>query len=170
MDEIHYELFDRSKHQRDGFQCGKPPLDAFLLTLASQYEKRKLGRTYVAVRPEENRVLGYYTLASGSLPFENLPKKLTKKLPKHPVPVVLLGRLAVDQSMQGKGLGRALLVNALKRVLDLSRSLGIFAVAVEAIDEQAKAFHEKFGFTPLLDYEFHLCLPLATIEGAETGD
>ena len=154
---------DRS-HEREQFRCGKPPLDHFLHALVSQYEKRKLGRTYVAVRPGENRVYGYYTLASGAVPFQSLPAKAAKKLPQHPAPVALLARLAVDVTMQGSGLGKHLLLDALKRCLDLSGQLGIHAVEVDAIDLAAKAFYEKFGFISLLDREWHLYLPLATIE------
>jgi len=159
------ERLDRS-HVRDEFHSGKEPLDHFLHALVSQYEKRKLGRTYVAVLPGEKRVCGYYTLASGAVSFQHLPAKAAKKLPRHPVPVTLLGRLAVDQSVQGKGLGRFLLTDALKRCLDLSGRLGIHAVEVHAIDQGARAFYEKFGFVALQDSELHLYLPPATIEGA----
>lgn len=150
-------------HDRQSFSCGQPALDAFLARLVSQYEKRNLGRTYVAVRPGGPRVIGYYTLASGSVAFENLPEPTARKLPKHPVPVVLLARLAVDQSAQGRGLGEALLLDALGRCLGLADTLGIHAVEVDAIDPSARAFYEKYGFTALPDGEFHLFLPLATV-------
>lgn len=159
------ERLDRS-HIRAEFRCGKTPLDHFLHALVSQYEKRKLGRTYVAVRPAEKRVLGYYTLASGAVSFQNLPRPAARKLPQHPVPVALLARLAVDQAVQGTGLGKLLLLDALRRCLDLSSQLGIHAVEVDALDEQAKIFYEKFGFVALQDSELHLYLPLATIEQA----
>src|SRR6516165_6128844 len=100
---------DRS-HQRGEFCCGKAPLDEFIRSLVSQYEKRKLGRTYVAILPGDRKVQGYYTLSSGAVPFQNLPSHTAKKLPKHPVPVALLGRLAVDKSAQGRGLGEELLM------------------------------------------------------------
>jgi GNAT superfamily N-acetyltransferase len=157
-------------HARAEFRCGKEALDHFLHSLVSQYEKRKLGRTYVAVRPGEKRVYGYYTLASGAVSFQNLPGRAAKKLPRHPVPVALLARLAVDQAVQGSGLGRALLTDALRRCLDLSGQLGIHAVEVDAIDPQAKAFNEKFGFVALQDNALHLYLPLATIEDAFRGE
>jgi GNAT superfamily N-acetyltransferase len=153
-------------HVRDAFSCGKPPLDEFIRRLVSQYEKRNLGRTYVAVRPGDKQVLGYYTLASGALSYQNLPESSARRLPRHPVPVILLARLAVDQSVQGKGWGEGLLVDALQRGLDLADKLGIHAVEVDAIDQQAKAFYEKYGFAPLLDNEFHLFLPTATIHSA----
>lgn len=153
-------------HDCPAFDCGKPPLDDFLRKLASQYEKRSLGRTYVAVMPDAKRVVGYYTLASGSVTFENLPAEASNKLPRHPVPVVLLARLAVDRSLQNRGLGVALLMDAFDRCLKLSNELAIHAVAVDAIDEEAVSFYAKFGFIALRDDPRHLFLPMATIEQA----
>ncbi len=153
-------------HVRDTFTCGEPPLDEFIRRLVSQYEKRNLGRTYVAVRPGEKQVLGYYTLASGSIAFQNLPESSARKLPRHPVPMILLARLAVDQSIQGQGWGEGLLIDAFQKSLGLADTLGIHAVEVDAIDQPAKSFYEKYGFLPLLDHAFHLFLPVATIQTA----
>lgn len=161
------------EHERGEFTCGKGPLDSFLRTLVSQYEKRRLGRTYVAVRPGGKRVLGYYTLASGAVSFENVPAEATRKLPRHPVPVILLARLAVDQSTQGQGLGGFLVADALRRCLSLAGQLGVHAVEVDAIDDQAKVFSQRYGFAPLLDDPLPLFLPMATVEkafGDEEGD
>lgn len=165
MDDIQVEPFDNTRHQRGAFSCGEPSLDDFLHTLVTQYDKRRLGKTFVAVRRGEATVLGYYTLASSAVAFAHVPTAAAKRLPKHPLPVVLLGRLAVDQSVQGAGLGEALLIDALRRSLDLSRSLGIFAVEVLAIDDRAAGFYAKYGFMPLVDNPRHLYLPTATIEG-----
>lgn len=159
------ERLDRT-HARERFECGQPSLDRFIKELVSQYEKRNLGRTYVAVRGDDRRVLGYYTLSSGALAFQSLPAQAAKKLPKHPVPVVLLARLAVDRSEQGKRLGERLLVDALVRAVVLSGSVGVHAVVVDAIDERARAFYEKYGFMPLLDGELRLFLSVATIASA----
>jgi len=150
-------------HERASFSCGNASLDEFLRTRVSQYEKRRLGRTYVAVRPNAKRVVGYYTLASGSVSFANIPPGLARKLPRHPVPVVLLARLAVDTGAQGQGLGRYLLADALHRCLALGDRVGVHAIEVEAIDEAAQRFYEKFGFVPLEDDPHHLYLPLATV-------
>lgn len=150
-------------HDRTSFACGKPALDEFILRRAGQYEKRSLGRTYVAVRPADSRVLGYYTLAAGSIAFQNLPDEIARRLPGHPVPVALLARLAVDREAQGRGLGEALLFDALRRCLELAHGIGIHAVDVEAIDYQARSFYVRFGFVPLPDDELHLFLPIATI-------
>jgi GNAT superfamily N-acetyltransferase len=153
-------------HQRAAFRCGKPALDDFLLSRVSQYEKRRLGKTFVAVNSGEKRVIGYYTLAAGAVTFEHLPTESSRKLPKHPIPVILLARLAVDHSAQGQRLGEGLLLDALRRSLDLSDSLGAYAVEVDAIDDSAVAFYVRYGFAPLLDHPRHLFLPLTTIAQA----
>jgi hypothetical protein len=150
-------------HIRDRVDCGQPSLDAFLRTLVSQYEKRNLGRTYVAVRGTDSQVFGYYTIASGAVAFDHLPTEAAKKLPRHPLPVVLVARLAVDRAAQSQRLGEKRLLDAFARSLELSDELGIHAVVVDAIDQQAKAFNQKNRFIPLLDSEFHLYLPIATV-------
>lgn len=165
MTDWRIERLDRS-HARGEFCCGKAPLDEFLHSLVSQYEKRNLGRTYVAVKESAKRVYGYYTLASSAVPFAHVPSKIARKLPRHPVPVALLARLAVDQAAQGQGLGAELLMDALRRCRELAAALGIFAVEVLAIDDEARRFYEKYGFAPLLDDERHLYLPMKTLEAA----
>ncbi|WP_165227820.1 GNAT family N-acetyltransferase [Aquisphaera insulae] len=150
-------------HDRSGFSCGRPVLDDFLRLRAGQYESRKLGKTFVAMAPGETRVIGYYTLAAGSIDYANLPPKASRKLPSHPVPVVLLARLAVDQSAQGKGLGQGLLFDALQRSLNLSANLGVHAIVVDALDDAAIHFYAHHEFTPLLDDPRHLYLPMATV-------
>jgi GNAT superfamily N-acetyltransferase len=157
------ERLDES-HAREEFCCGKPPLDDFLRHYAGQYERRGVGRTYVAVRAGDKRVFGFYTLCAGAVRIEHLPKKAAKKLPKHPVPVIHLGRLAVDQAVRGQRLGSYLLMHALKRCLELSGPLGVHAVEVVAIDPEAKEFYLRFGFAPLADSELHLYYPIKTIE------
>jgi GNAT superfamily N-acetyltransferase len=150
-------------HVREGFDCGKPSLNDFLRALVGQYEKRSLGRTSIAHKEGDGRVLGYYTLASGAIEAQSLPAGLARKLPRHAVPVVLLARLAVDRSVHGRGLGGLLLRDALTRALDLSEQIGIHAVVVDALDDEAKAFYERFGFLPLTDDVMRLFLPLGTI-------
>lgn len=166
MDDFTIGPFDKAKHKRDVFRCGQPSLDAFLHTLVTQYEKRRFGKTFVAVRTGNPEVLGYFTLASSAVAFANVPRDAARKLPKHPVPVILLARLAVDQSVQGQGLGEALLMDALRRSLDLSMLLGVYAVEVVAIDDRAAAFYGKYGFAALLDDPHHMYLPMSTIEDA----
>ena len=151
-------------HDRSGFSCGQPSLDDFLRARAGQYEARRIGKTFVAVPAGARTVIGYHTLAAGSIEFEHLPPDASRKLPRHPVPVILLARLAVDRSAQGRGLGEALLLDALQRSLDLSTRLGVHAVRVDALDDAAASFYRKYGFVPLLDDPWHLFLPIATVE------
>ena len=162
------EQLSRS-NDRSAFSCGKSPLDDFIRRFVTQYEKRNLGRTFVAVLEGENRIGGYYTLASSSVTFEHLPEESPRTLPKHPVPVVLIARLAVDTSVQGQKLGEKLLIDALSRCLDLAEQLGVHAVEVDAIDYQARSFYLKYGFVSLTDDPRHLFLPVATIRDALGG-
>ena len=165
MDDWRIEPLDHTQECAD-FSCGKQSLDDYLRRLATQYEKRNLGRTYVVVKAGEKLARDYYTLAAGAIAFKDVPQAIAKKLPKHPVPVLLLARLAVDHSVQGQGLGEVLLFNALERCLSLADELGIFAVEVNAIDQDARSFYRKYGFMPLLDDDLHLFLPIATIRNA----
>lgn len=151
-------------HERGEFSCGKAPLDVFIRTQAGQYARKRVGRTFVAVRPDSTKVIGYYTLAASAVTFGDVPAEVSKKLPKHPVPCVLLGRLAADVSARGIGLGADLLIDAFKRTLRLADELGVFAVHTHAIDDDARGFYEKFGFRPMLDQPRHMFLPMETVQ------
>jgi GNAT superfamily N-acetyltransferase len=153
-----------SRHERRAFCCGNASLDAFLKTLAGQYQKRRLGQTFVAVAAEESTVCGYYTSAASSLDLSALPQKQRKKLPKHPLPTVHLGRLAVDQSQQGQKLGETLLFHFLRAARDAANTIGVYAVDVLATDDTARDFYLKYGFLPLQDLPLQLYLPMKTIE------
>lgn len=153
-----------SHHAREAFCCGNASLDAFLKTLAGQYEKRRLGKTFVAVRAGEDIVHGYYTSAAGSLDLNALPETQRKQLPKHPLPTVHLGRLAVDQNHQGQRLGETLLLHFLRSALNAVNTIGVFAVDVRATDDKARDFYLKYGFLPLQDIPLHLYLPMKTVE------
>lgn len=157
------EPFNKT-HDRTVFSCGKPSLDDFIHRRVSQYENRRLGKTFVVVSRGQVRVIGYYTLAASAITFEHVPTAVSRKLPKHPIPVILLARLAVDQSAQGQRLGEELLLDALQRSFDLSEQLGVHAIEVDALDDSAAAFYVKYGFQPLLDNPKHLFLPMATVQ------
>lgn len=148
-----------TQHQREEFDCEEPSLNDFLKLYARQNDSKGLGKTFVAVLPEKSRVLGYYTISSGSLAFDNLPEKL----PRYPIPVVHLGRLAVDKTAKGQKLGAFLLLDAFRRSLKVADELGIFAVEVRALSEQARIFYLKFGFEELNDDRFHLYLTIKKI-------
>jgi ribosomal protein S18 acetylase RimI-like enzyme len=158
------EPLNRS-HEREAFSCGNASLDHFLKTLASQYEKKHIGRTFVATRSGEKRVFGYYTSAAGSFALNALPESARKKLPKHSLPTIHLGRLAVDISCQGQRLGEMLLFHFLHAAMKASEGMGVFAADVLAIDENACRFYLKYGFLPLEDNPQHFYLSIATIEG-----
>ncbi len=152
-----------SDHHRESFDCGRELLNNFLTRLASQYRKKNLGQTYVVATPDK-RVVGYYTISTSRVDFDNVPDDLRRQYPQIPIPVVLLGRLAVDKAFQGRGVGKTLLVKALRQAAELSDTIGIAAVEVHALDDQARAFYLKYGFTSLSDDQQHLYLPIRTIK------
>jgi ribosomal protein S18 acetylase RimI-like enzyme len=139
-------------------------LDDFIKQFATQYDRKNVARAFVAVAPGQMTVLGYYSLSSGAVQFEVMPEEESKKLPRHPVPVAHLGRLAVDEKVQGQGLGETLLMDALKRCFQHSQEMGIYAVEVYALDEGARKFYLKYGFIPLKDDHLHLYLPMKAIQ------
>lgn len=155
-------------HDRSAFSCGQPSLDRFLRESARQNQSKDVSRTFVLLRDGEPRVFGYYTLSAGEVDKDDLPPKLARKLPKYPVPVAVLGRLAVDSTLQGEDHGRRLLTDALRRALAASESVGMYAVIVDAINETAAAFYSRFGFEPIPDLPSRLFLPLSAVRGART--
>lgn len=157
------EPFDKLKHIRDSFDCGVPSLNEWLKTKATQFQKRDLSRTYVLVDPPATIVRGYYALSSHTISFEALPKDQTRGLPQIDVPVVLIGRLAVDLSTQGMRFGEFLLLDALRRAENLATKIGIRAVEVDAMGASAARFYQKFGFMSLVDDPLHLFLPMNMI-------
>lgn len=137
-------------HDRSGFHCGVPALDDYLHKQAGQDVKRRISRVFVATTPANPlAIVGYYTLSTLSIELGQWPDKFARKLPRHPIPAALLGRLAVDRQAQGHGVGRMLLVNAIERTLAVSDQIAIHAMIVDALDEPAQRFYEQFGFSPL---------------------
>ena len=133
-----------------GFDCGEEALDAYLQRYASQDIKRGVARVFVATAaglPQE--VAGFYTLSAASIAAETLPEPLRKKLPRYPIPVAMLGRLAVSTKAQGQGLGSILLADACKRVVAASEILAVSAIVVDAKSAQAATFYQYFGFIEL---------------------
>ena len=150
----------RRDHQSENFDCGESSLNEFLFFYARQNNERGLGKTFVAVEDlQPLEIAGYYTLSSGSISFEQLPEKL----PRYPVPVIHLGRLAIDLKAQGKGIGKLLFYDALQRSLIVADQIGIYAVEVYALNETARQFYLKYGFQELLDDPFHLYLSVKSI-------
>jgi len=148
-------------HDRNSFDCGVPSLNDYLKKYALQNQKKHVARTYVVTRG--NRIVGYYSLAYGSVSLEEAPQSVKSGLPRHPVPVILLARLAVDSTEQGSGLGAALLKDALIRTIQAADIAGLRAILVHAKDDSAKRFYEKFGFEPSPIDTYHLFLRLSVI-------
>lgn len=151
-------------HDRAAFVCGVPELDEYLRRFAGQNERSGLSQHFVAVASAgDARILGYYALSAGSVAFELVPEELKNRLPRYPIPVAHIGRLAVDRSMQGRGLGEELLIDALARIARVGDEVGIHAVEVVAINDSARRFYLKYGFTPLYDDEQHLYLSMSVV-------
>jgi GNAT superfamily N-acetyltransferase len=148
---------------RSAFTSGTPPLDRYLREQATQDMRRRVAACFVAM--DEEKIAGFYTLASASVLLNELPASATKKLPRYPtVPAVRMGRLAVDQAYKGQGLGGALLADALDR--SLRSEIAAYALLVDAKDAQAAAFYAHHGFVALPDSPLSLFLPLATAKTA----
>jgi len=152
-----------SEHRLDGFDCGKPPLDDWLKVHALGNDG-KASRTFV-VAGSDLAVQAYYTLAAGSVTLKEVPRKLRQGLP-NPVPVMVLGRLAVDRRFASYGLGPALLKEAMTRTLRVSREAGVRALIVHAIDDDAMTFYAKYGFQIFPPETRTLFLPIETIAAA----
>lgn len=149
------------KHNRKGFSCGVLELDAYIKQYVSQDVKRKLAVCYV-LDDENANVIAYYTLSSSSIDLNDIPDSLKNSLKYTEIPVVIIGRLAVDVHYQGNKLGRILLIDALKRILEISALVGNHAVIVDPINKSAEEFYFKFGFIRLKDSK-RIFLPLKTV-------
>ncbi|MEO8022229.1 GNAT family N-acetyltransferase [Polaromonas sp.] len=155
-------------HQRAGFDCGEPALNEFLSRQAGQLGRKGFGKTYVELGADGLAVVGFVTLSAGQVETQSLPANL--KLPRYPVPMLRIGRLAVDSRAQGQGTGRQLLSFALQLALEFSRSVGLYAVVIDAKHDKAKDYYQTMGFTSTLDDPLCLYLPLAVLEKAIRTD
>ena len=157
------ELLNK-KHNRKEFDCGKELLNNYLKNQAGQDVKRKLSACFVMVDNETISIQGFYTLSNNSIPLSSFSEQIRKKLPNSykSIPTTLLGRLAIDKNYQWKGIGKILLIDALKRSFELSKIIGSFAVIVDPIDEDAERFYDKYGFLKLPDSK-KMFLPMKTI-------
>ena len=153
-----------NRHDRTRFNSGSESLDRYFRDHVTQDIRRRVTACFVALTSDQ-RIAGFYTLASASLLLSALPASLSKKLPRYPsVPAIRLGRLAVDQDFKGQGLGGALLADALERAL--RSEIAAYALVVDAKDESAAAFYQYHGFIRWPDQALTLFLPLATARGA----
>lgn len=144
-------------HSLDAFDCGKEPLNRFLKRFALTSQKSGSVQTYV-VCGGGRHVVGYYSLCVGAVEYVEVPMRVAKGLARHPVPVMILARLAVDRSKQKIGLGKGLLKDALLRTMQAAEIAGIRAFLVHAKDEEARLFYASFGFEPSPTDTYHLFL------------
>jgi len=144
-----------NRHNRKQFDCGKELLNNYLKYQAGQDVKRKLSACFVLTDVETNQIKGYYTLSNNSIPLNSFPKEIQNKFPQSylSIPTTLLGRLAVDKKFHGKGIGKILLIDALKRSYETSQKIGSYAVVVDPIDKEAERFYQKYDFIKLPDSE-----------------
>jgi GNAT superfamily N-acetyltransferase len=142
---LHIEKLHRT-HSVEPFTCGQPELDRFLIRHAWQAQQSNSSQTYVALSDDE--VVGFYTIVAGELQHAQAPARVVKGMSRHPIPLLVLARLAVHINAQGRGVGSGLLLDALGRTLQVADMIGVRALAVHAKDDSAVAFYQHFGFAP----------------------
>ncbi|WP_276967914.1 GNAT family N-acetyltransferase [Metallibacterium scheffleri] len=155
------QRMDGAFHDREAFDCGEPSLNQYLRALATQHRRAGVATTHVLVDATmPPRILGYYSLAAAQMSLVGMSAADQRRLPRYPVPVARLARLAVTLQEQGHGLGEALLQDAVKRCLALRSELGIHALLVDALHERAAAFYRQYGFRETAEHALTLYLPL----------
>lgn len=156
-----FELMNAEKHDRTSFDCGVPALNRYLQNFANQDQKRGLAKTYVLA--DQANILGYFSISAHAVPSDELPPQLNPRA-YHELPFLLLGRLAVDLRYQGHGYGDALILHAFKTTAVIADKVGVLGMIVDAKDENAAHFYEKFGFMRLLGTSQRLVLPFSVIK------
>jgi predicted N-acetyltransferase YhbS len=163
MSEFRIEKLHRS-HDVENFDCGSDALNRFLIRFALQNQAAGAATTYVALAGDE--VVGFYSLVVAEVAYDDAPERLSKGLARHPVPLMLLARLAVASVWQGKRLGAGLLKDAMRRTLQAAEIAGIRAMAVHAKDDDARAFYERFDFLASPTDPYHLFLLLKDVRAS----
>jgi GNAT superfamily N-acetyltransferase len=148
-------------HAVENFTCGQPELDRFLIRHALQAQQANSSQTYVAASDDD--IVGFYTIVAGEVQHANAPERVVKGMPRHPIPLLVLARLAVHSKAQGQGIGAGLLLDALGRTLQVADVIGVRALAVHAKDDRAVAFYRHFGFTPSATDPRHLFMIIKDI-------
>lgn len=160
---LHIEKLNRT-HAVEHFTCGQLELDRFLIRHALQAQQAGSSQSYVALSAHE--VVGFYTIVAGEVMHADAPERVVKGMPRHPIPLLVLARLAVHASWQRRGIGSGLLLDALGRTLQVADMIGVRALAVHAKDEQASLFYRHFGFTPSPTDPRHLFMIIKDIRSA----
>ena len=150
------------QYQRDSFDCGQSDLNAFLKQYAIQQQGRFLSQTYVAYN-DTKQVIGFYSLANGSTSRDDLPITEQKRLPRYPIPCVIIGRFAVDVGYQGQGMGQALLRHAFKKIVEVSALTGTAYILVHAKDDAVASFYKRLGFQSFPKEALTLFLSVASL-------
>lgn len=152
---------------RKNFDCSIEELNTYLKQFAIPNDKKNIGKTFVGI--EDAETLGYYTVSMVQILATDIPEDIKKGLPRYPVPAMRIGKLAVDTSTQGKGIGKLLLKDAFIRAVQLSSDVGLKFIIVDAINETAKQFYLKYGFMPLSNQPLTLIIALETVKMAVQG-
>ena len=155
-------------HDLSGFDCGVDALNQWLVRYTLLNQASGTSQSYVV--PREGRIAGYHAIAAGSVAREESPPRIAKGLARHPIPVAIIARLAVDRRDQGRGLGAALLKDALLRIAAAADIVGVRAVLVHAKDENARKFYERFDFTPSPIDPLQMFLLMKDLRRALGGD
>jgi ribosomal protein S18 acetylase RimI-like enzyme len=159
------EQLKPKRHDRDGFVCGEPTLDAYLRQQAAQHHRDGVSTTHALVDDTDPaRILGYYSLSAAQLLLTDLQEADRKRSPNYPVPAIRMGRLAISTSEQGKGHGDYLLAHAVARCLALREQLGVRVLLVDALNEKAARFYRAYGFREVTANAHTLYLPLGNSE------
>lgn len=162
------ETLDQS-HNRRAFSSGQDAVDRWLKKAAFQSQKKHLSTTKVLLG-DVGEIVGYYTLATSQVDFSDLPMELAKKLARRNLPISVLGWLGIDQSFQGRGIGSRLLATALLDCYETSRTFAFIAVVLDCIDDQSKAFYERFDFQQLPGYAMRLFISFQQLEAMANTD
>lgn len=162
MTKITTSILEVTPESYKHFSCGKIELDEYLRRYAKGNHKKGISKTFVL--KDSKVILGFYTISMSSIEFSSFSESKQKGLPKYPIPVAKIGRLAVDSTAKGKGIGKFLLVDALHRIYEASKIVAAFAVIVDAKDSESKKFYQHFGFIECKENELTLFLPLETIQ------
>ena len=162
---------NRLLHDREHFDCGEAELNLFLQTQAAKHMSIGISKTMVLAENNllnngKQSIYAFYTIAPATIHRQNIPTKLSKKLPQYPIPVFLIGQLAVDSSHKGQGLGKVTLLHALKYLWQVKSYLPAYAVIVDCLHEQAKGFYLQYDFQELYEHagKSRLYLPMATLD------
>jgi GNAT superfamily N-acetyltransferase len=153
-----------ARHDRSSFSCGNDDLDRYFRAVAGQDTRRRLSAVFVLTDEVNSVVAGFYTLSACRVEPTSLPPKLARQLPRRQLPATLIGRLAVDLRYRGQGLGGFLLIDALVRATRGSQEIGAMAIVVDAKDDSARSFYERYGCQRFRDNEYRLFIPMSDAE------